>query len=120
MLGCKPADIPMDPNLKLTVRTTEAAVDKGQYHRLVGRLIYLAHTRPDIGFAVSMVSRFMNNPSDLHMEAVMRILRYLKAAPGTGLLFKKNQSREIEVFTDADWAGSIPDRISTSGMCTYV
>lgn len=95
MIDCKPADIPMDPNLKLKATTTEALVDKGRYQRLVGILIYLAHTRPNIGFYVSMVSRFMNNPSETHMEAVFRILRYLKATPGTGLLFKKNSNREI-------------------------
>ena len=92
MLGCKPIDTPMDSNVKLLARTTEAATDKERFQQLVGKLIYLTHTRPDIGFAVSMVSRFMNNPSETHMDAVMRILRYLKSAPGTGLSFKKRRS----------------------------
>lgn len=104
MLGCKPTEVPMDPNLKLQARTTEQGADKDRYQKLVGKLIYLAHTRPDIGFAVSMVSRFMNNPSTTHMDAVVRILRYLKSSPGTGLLFQKSSNREIQVFTDADWA----------------
>ena len=120
MLGCKPVDTPMDANVKLLARTNEAATDKERFQQLVGKLIYLTHTRPDIGFAVSMVSRFMSNPSETHMDAVMRILQYLKSAPGTGLSFKKRRSRGVEVFTDADWAGYVPDRRSTSGMCTYV
>lgn len=62
MLGCKPSETPMEPNLKLDNDEAEATVDKGRYQRLVGRLIYLANTRPDIGFAVSLVSRFMSNP----------------------------------------------------------
>ena len=64
----------MDPNTKLGVRTDGTAVDKGRYQRLVGKLIYLAHTRLDIGFSVSVVSQFMNNPSEEHMEAVYQIL----------------------------------------------
>ena len=71
-----------------------APVDRGRYQRLVGRLIYLSHTRPDIGFAVGVVSQFMNSPTEEHMEAVNRILRYLKT-PGKGLLYKKTNSREI-------------------------
>ena len=102
ILGCKPVDTPMDTNVKLLARTTEAATDKEKFQQLVGKLIYLTHTRPDIGFAVSMVSRFMSNPSKTHMDAVMRILQYLKAAPGTSLSFKKRRSRGVEVFTDAD------------------
>jgi hypothetical protein len=95
-------------------------VDKGRYQRLVGRLIYLSHTRPDIGFAVSFVSQFMNNPTEDHMAAVNRILRYLKMTPGRGLLYKKCDNRNIEIYTDADWAGNIIDRRSTSGYCSYV
>lgn len=64
---------------------------KERYQRLVEKLIYLAHTRPDIGFSVSVVSQFMNNPSKEHMEAVYRILRYLKRDPSKRLLFKKLQ-----------------------------
>ncbi|KAF5456016.1 hypothetical protein F2P56_025533 [Juglans regia] len=67
-----------------------------------------------------MVSQFMNNPNEEHMEAVYRILRYLKLTPGRGLFFEKNQRRDIEVFSDADWAGSVQDRRSTSGYCTFV
>ncbi|CAL9001282.1 unnamed protein product [Prunus brigantina] len=82
--------------------------------RLVGRLIYLSHTRPDIAYAVSVVSQFMHSPSEIHMEAVMRILQYLKSAPGKGLMFSKHGHLEIEGFTDADWAGNRTDRRSTS------
>ena len=75
----------------------------------------MANTRPEIGFAVSFVSRFMSKPKESHMEAVFRILRYLKGALGIGLFFKKNSSQHIEVFTDADDGGSQTNRKSTSG-----
>ena len=120
MLGCKPAETPMDSSTKLGANKDSVPVDKGKYQRLVGKLIYLSHTRPDIGFSVSVVSQFMNDPTEEHMEAVNRILRYLKMTPGKGLYFRKNTRKDIEVFVDADWAGSITDRRSTSGYCTYV
>ena len=60
ILGCKPANTPMDPTSKIQMEEEELLTDKGRCQRLVGKLIYLAHTRPDIGFAVGMVSRYMN------------------------------------------------------------
>ncbi|RVW87783.1 Retrovirus-related Pol polyprotein from transposon TNT 1-94 [Vitis vinifera] len=120
MLGCKPVDTPMDPIGKIDKDNDSHPTDKDRYQRLVGKLIYLTHTRPDIGFAVSMVSRYMNNPNERNMKSVYRILQYLKKSPGRGLYFKKTSSREVEVFTDADWAGSLTDRRSTTGYCSYV
>ncbi|RVW29009.1 Retrovirus-related Pol polyprotein from transposon RE1 [Vitis vinifera] len=95
-------DTPMDSTKKIGTKKNNAPVDKGRYQRLVGRLIYLSHTRPNIGFSISVVSQFMNNPTKEHMEAVNRILRYLKMTPGKGLLYKKNYTRDVEVFSDAD------------------
>ena len=87
MLGCKPAETPMDTTVKLEESDGSAPIDKGRYQCLVGKLIYLSHTRPDISLSVSMVSQFMNNPTEKHMTAVTRILRYLKMTPGKGLFF---------------------------------
>ncbi|RVW45092.1 Retrovirus-related Pol polyprotein from transposon TNT 1-94 [Vitis vinifera] len=120
MLGCKPAETPMDTTVKLEESDGSAPVDKGRYQRLVGKLIYLSHTRPDIGFSVSVVSQFMNNPTEKHMTAVIRILRYLKMTPGKGLFFQRTTKKEIEIFSDVDWAGSVTDRRSTSGYCSFV
>ena len=120
MLGCKPAETPMDSTVKLEESDGSPPVDKGRYQCLVGKLIYLSHTRPDIGFSVSMVSQFMNNPTEKHMTAVTRILRYLKMTPGKGLFFQRTTKKEIEIFSDADWAGSVTDRRSTSGYCSFV
>ena len=80
MLDCKPIDNPMDPNIKL-VRTSEVTTNKERFKQLVGRLIYITHTERDIGFSVSAIGRFMNNPSKAHMEVVRRILQYLKFFP---------------------------------------
>ena len=67
-----------------------------------------------------MVSQFMHSPGQDHFDAVYRILRYLKGTPGKGLLFEDRSHLEVEVYTDADWAGSVTDRRSTSGYCTFV
>lgn len=79
----------MDSNKKIGSGINKTPVDKGRYQRLVRRLIYLSHTRPDIGFPVSVVSQYMNNPTEEHMEAVTRILRYLKMTPGKVLYSRK-------------------------------
>ena len=67
-----------------------------------------------------MVSQFINNPTQEHLEEIYKILRYLKMTLGQGLFFKKTTNKEVEIYTDADWAGSIIDRRSTSGYCTCV
>ncbi|XP_062099709.1 uncharacterized mitochondrial protein AtMg00810-like [Humulus lupulus] len=120
MSECCPIDTPIDLNKKLGAIHQGRLVDVEHYQRLVGRLIYLSHTRPDIAFGVSMVSQFMHRPYKEHLEVAYRILRYLKGSPGRVLLFKKNNNRSIEAFTNADWAGSVTDRKATSGYCTFV
>ncbi|RVX13746.1 Retrovirus-related Pol polyprotein from transposon RE1 [Vitis vinifera] len=121
MSGCQPINTPIEEGLKLCVEPNKVSTDKGRYQRLVGRLMYLAHTRPDLAYALSVVSQYMHNPGEQHMNVVMRILRYLKNAPRKGILFAKNVDHQsIEVYTDADWAGAVDDRRSTSGYFTFV
>ncbi|KAA0052310.1 reverse transcriptase [Cucumis melo var. makuwa] len=91
MLGCRPADIPIEFNCKLGNSDDQVPVDKEQYQRLVGKLIYLSHIRPDIFFVVSVVSQFI-----------------------------KTNKKTIEAYTDSDWIGYVVDRKSTSGYCTFV
>jgi len=119
MLGCRPASTPIEQNHKICAEYGDP-VDKERYQRLVGRLIYLCHTRPDITYAVSIVSRYMHDPRSGHLDAVYRILRYLKSSPGKGLWFKRNGHLEVEGYCDADWASCLDDRRSTSGYCTFV
>jgi Reverse transcriptase (RNA-dependent DNA polymerase)/Integrase core domain/gag-polypeptide of LTR copia-type/GAG-pre-integrase domain len=118
-LGTKPATSPMETNIKLNTEDGKPLSDISQYQRIVGKLIYLTVTRPDITFAVSTVSQFMHAPRTCHMEAINRILRYLKGTPGQGILMKQNATDTVVGFSDADWAGSC-DRKSTTGFCTFV
>lgn len=119
MLGCRPAVTPIEQNHRLS-KDGGAPVNRESYQRLVGRLIYLSHTRPDIAFAVSVVSQFMHDLKSHHMDAIYHILRYFKGCPRKGLLYTRQGNLQIECYTDADWAGSLDDRRSTSGYCTYV
>lgn len=89
MLDCKPIGTPIEMNHRLDIYPDQVPTDKGMYQRLVGRLIYLSYTRPDIAYVVGVVSQFMHCSSEEHMDAVFCILKYLKMALGSGLLFEK-------------------------------
>ena len=120
MLNCKPMDSPMDPNVKLLPRQGEPFTDPRRYRRFVGRLNYLTITQPDISFAVNVVNQFLQSPYVSHWDAVIRILRYIKNAPGRGLLYEDHGHSRVIGYCDADWAGSPSDRRSTSGYCVLV
>ena len=91
MLYCKPSETPIEANGKVKSKEKGVPIDRGRYQRLVGKLIYISHTRLDIAFAVSVVSQFMQDPYEEHLEAVYRILKYLKMTPEKGLYFRKNE-----------------------------
>eukprot|EP00261_Vitis_vinifera_P038895 XP_019080138.1 PREDICTED: uncharacterized protein LOC109123774 [Vitis vinifera] len=118
MLGCKPSDTPIKARKK--TKSNGKPVDRERYQQLVGRLIYLSHTRPNIAFAISVVSQYMHSPKESHLEVMYKILKCLKGSPRRGLFFKKSDSKKVKIYTDADWAGSADDRRSTTGYCTYV
>ncbi|XP_057808442.1 aldehyde oxidase GLOX [Salvia miltiorrhiza] len=120
LLECKPAETPIVINHGLTIVEGADLTDQGKYQRLVGKLIYLSHTRPDITYAVGIVSQFMHKPQKEHMEAALRIVRYLKGTTDYGILLEKKEDLEVDGFTDADWASNPNDRKSTAGYFTFV
>ena len=100
------------------MKTTEdfENVDQVQFQSAVGSLLYLSiKTRPDITYAVSNVAKFCASPSKQHWTAVKRIMRYLKGTLSLGLLYRKDGSSDCIGYCDADWAGDMDDRTSTSG-----
>jgi hypothetical protein len=119
MLGCRPASTPIDPNHKLHAKCGDL-VNKERYQRLVGRLIYLCHTRPDISYVVSVVSRYMHEPRKGHLDAVYHILRYLKSCPGKGIIFQSHGLLKVEGYCDADWASCLDDKRSSSGYFVFI
>lgn len=110
----------MDPNLKLSALDGDPLLDSGQYRRLIGRLLYLTISRPDISFAVNKLSQYMSAPRTSHLDAVHHLLRYLKSTPGTGLLFSATSALSLKAYADSDW-GNCPDtRRSTTGQCVFL
>ena len=99
-LACKPAPTPIDKNHKLGDTPRNPTVDKETYHKLVRKLIDLSHTRPDIAYAVNVVSQLMHQPKEVHLQAVYRILQYLKANPRKGILFRRNTVVMLEAYID--------------------
>ena len=120
MVDCKPTDTPMQVKHDLKFEEEVNLANKERYQWLVGKLIYLSHTRSNISYAVGVISQFMHQPQEDHMEATMRIVRYLKGTPGSGIMFQKHGHLNIEVYTDVDWVGNPNDRRSTSGYFTIV
>jgi hypothetical protein len=118
MLGCNPAETPMETNTKLCLDENGEAVNSTLYKQMVGSLRYLCNSRPDLSFAVGVVSRFVDTPKKSHMTAVKRILRYVQGTLEYGILFPSNNNNIVNQligFSDSDWCGDQVDRRSTSG-----
>ena len=92
-----------------------AKVEISVYRSLIGSLLYLTATRPDLMFAASFLSRFMNSPSENHYGAAKIMLRYVKGTADFGIWYLKQNECKLRAFTDSDWAGSKEDMKSTSG-----
>ncbi|KAL5757963.1 hypothetical protein ACOSP7_020574 [Xanthoceras sorbifolium] len=119
LLRAAPIDTPMKRSLKLSDKS-DLLKDPGRYRRLVGRLIYLTVSRPDITYSVHVLSRFMHQPRKDHWEAALLIVRYLKSAPGQGLFFSSASDLRLRAFCNSDWAGCPLTRRSTTGYCVFL
>lgn len=93
MLGCKPVSIPMDPILKLSASNGEVLSDA-----LVGRLLYLTHTRPDFTYDVHKLSQFMSAPISIHLQAAHRVLHYLKNDPTQGMFYSVTSDIKLTAY----------------------
>ncbi|XP_059455229.1 uncharacterized mitochondrial protein AtMg00810-like [Corylus avellana] len=113
----KTASNPLETNVKLLTTDGEPLSDATLYRQLVGSLIYLTITRPDIAYAVHLVSQFMSAPRSTHYAAVLHILRYVKGTMFYGIHFSSHSSLELRAYSDADWVGDPTDRRSTTRYC---
>ena len=115
MDGCKPVDTPLPGGWRKEDATSAKVVDATVYRQLVGSLMYLVNTRPDICYAVNQLSQAMVKPTKLFWKAWKHLLRYLRGTLGYGLWYRQSNEVRLCGFTDADWARSPMDRKSTSG-----
>jgi hypothetical protein len=120
MIDCKPQPTPVTSGRKLSMSAGLLLPNPHEYRRLVGALQYLTFTRPDISYSVQQVCQFMHSPRDAHLQAVKRILRYLKGTPSLGINFSANSPSTLSCFVDADWAGCPDTRRSTMGHCVFI
>lgn len=115
MENCRVVSTPLVANEKLTKEDDGELADPTCYRRLVGSLLYLTITRPDLMYSVSLLSRFMQEPREKHMVAAKRVLRYVKGTLDYGIEYKSVEKGLLQGFSDSDWAGSLDDSKSTSG-----
>lgn len=115
MENCNAVKNPMVPGQQLTRDEGGELADETEYKRLVGSLIYITATRPDVVFSVSLLSRYMSKPTQNHMAAAKRVLRYLQGTHDYGIMYMKGGKDCMNAYTDSDYAGDLMDRKSTSG-----
>ncbi|KAL4279271.1 hypothetical protein GQ457_03G009530 [Hibiscus cannabinus] len=119
-LDSKPVSTPMVAANKMSRAEGTLLTDITSYRRLIGRLLYLTNTRPYIAFVVQQLSQYVAAPTDVHMSAAHRILRYLKGTPGQGLFFHADNVLKINAFSNSDWASCPGSRKFTTSFCIFL
>ena len=114
------AKTPMAANAKLTNDPSGESVDVTLYKSMIGCLLYLIASRPNITFSVGVCSGFQSNPKVSHLNAVKRIIKYVGGTCDYGLFYSKEFNLSLVGFSDSDWVGNVDDRKSTTGGCFYV
>ncbi|KAK6117908.1 hypothetical protein DH2020_048345 [Rehmannia glutinosa] len=120
MLDCKPASTPLPPGLKLVAQQGDPLPTPDKYRRLIGRLLYLNMTRPDLTYVVQQLSQFVNSPHSSHWDADVHAIRYLKGNPSKGLFYPASSSSCLEAYSDADWGACLDTRKSLTGYCVFL
>jgi hypothetical protein len=119
MNDSKPIKTPMPSNGHLDLNEEGKSVNQKVYRSMIGSLLYLCASRPDIMLSVCMCARFQANPKECHLMAVKRIFRYLVHTPNLGLWYPKGSTFDLLGYSDSDYAGCKVDRKSTSGTCQF-
>jgi len=116
MTGCKPISIPLEQNVKLYANEGDLVEDTTMYRCIVENLIYMTITRLDLSYVVGVVSQFMQTPRKPHLDAMRRMLKYIKHNLQCGIFYKAKNQLQVHGYIDADWAGNVSDRRSISGF----
>lgn len=107
LTGAKPSKVPIEHHHNLLEASSDSlsASELTIYRRLVGRLIYLTITRPNIAYSVQVLSQFLTNPTSVHLHAALKLVRYLKQAPGQDFLLSASSPITLTAFCDSNWGG---------------
>ncbi|GJX78233.1 ribonuclease H-like domain-containing protein [Tanacetum coccineum] len=124
MLTCRPCGTPIESK-DSTTKSGKVVIDNplniiNNYQKLVGKLIYLTHTRPDISYVVHVLSQFMHAPLQSHLKLAFRVLRYLTNAPGKGISFVKSNDLNLSIFVDSDWSKCKVTKRSVTGYSVFL
>ncbi|XP_057760920.1 uncharacterized mitochondrial protein AtMg00810-like [Arachis stenosperma] len=111
---------PLEPNVRFTPMDDTVLDNPTLYRQLVGGLVYLTVTRPDIAYPVHILGQFLSAPRTTHYAAVLRILHYIKGTLFYGLYFYAHSSLFLQAYSDAEWAGDTTDRCSTTSYCLFL
>ncbi|KAJ9548226.1 hypothetical protein OSB04_020769 [Centaurea solstitialis] len=120
MNDAKPTSTPMETHKHLTADVEGEEVDVHHYRSMIGSLMYLTASRPDIMFAVCVCARYQVRPKESHLHVVKRIFKYLKGEPRLGLWYPNDSSFDLVAYIDSDYGGANLDRKSTSGGCQFL
>ncbi|KAJ0566355.1 putative RNA-directed DNA polymerase [Helianthus annuus] len=122
-LGVKPVNTPIEQSHIIAGKldkTLEPIKDVTGFQKLIGKLIYLSITRPDISYAVQFLSQFMHAPNSGHLDIALRLLKYLKLSPGKGVMFSRANDFSVKGYVDSDWAKCLVTRKSVTGFCIFL
>ncbi|XP_022031858.2 secreted RxLR effector protein 161-like [Helianthus annuus] len=119
MAECNSANFPMEHKPQLTKEGEGKDVNPTLYQRLIGSLRYLLHTRPDLGYSVGVLSRYMEKPKENHMAAIKQVLRYVKGTIQFGLKYHKGRDSEIVGYSDSRFETDLDDRRGTMGTMFF-
>ena len=120
LLASKPANVPMDQSTKFRSSMGEDVPDPSLYRRIIGKLLYLTLTRPDICYSVHKLSQFMSSPKISHLQAAYKVLKYLKKTLGQGLFLSASSELRLKAYCDADWAACLDTRRIVLGFCIFL
>lgn len=120
MLNAKPLQLPLDIHVKLTPDLGDSLPNPLVYQRLLGQLIYLTITRPDICFSVQLLSQYMNKPTTAHLQAAYCLLRYITGSVSQEILLVSQSAAQLTAYCDSDWASCPVSRRLTTGYCIFL
>ena len=120
MSACKSSKVPMEQNLKSSKFQGKLLSDPGVYRRLMGKLLYLTITRPDIAYPIHKLSQFMSKPRKPHLDAAFKVLQYIKDCPGQGIFLSASSDFHLKAYTDVDWASCIDTKRLTTRYCIFL